>query len=241
MECFLETCKKYMLVKENILKLDFTLDNFNNNINNINNYSNIKNKNNDRNLRYEKKDEKISINKDQLFWCFFIILNGNHEYEIDNSFKREKEFKIECIEKLRKIKSELKALKLRLTTIENELLNENRIGIVTLIALCFLYKKNLMYVWNRKYYEIINNIDDEIYIIINNNGDNSIFDDVNKSKKINYYKENYFLIENIEKPINSINYYCKEELFNIAQKLDIKDITNKKNKKELYEMIIQKL
>ena len=171
---------------------------------------------------------------------FFYHTKGEQEYEIDNSFKREKEFKIESIEKLRSIKSELKALKLRLNAIENDLLNENKISIKSLVALCLLYKKNIMYVWNRKYFEIINNADEIINIIINDNGEDKISDDIS-STKINYYKDNYWQIVNIEKPLKAATTYTKDELFNITQKLDIKEITIKKTKKEMYEKILEKL
>ena len=177
---------------------------------------------------------------DKLFWCFFIILKGEHEYEIYNSFKKEKEFKIECIEKLRGIKSKLKALKLRLTVIENELLNEKKISIKSLVALCILYNKNILYVWNRKYFEIINNADENINIIINENGEDVISDDTSNIK-INYYKDNYWQIENIEKPLKTMTGYTKDELFIITQKLDIKEMTIKKTKKEMYEKILEKL
>jgi hypothetical protein len=187
-----------------------------------------------------KGANRSPLTTDKLFWCFFIILNGEHEYEIDNSFKREKEIKIESIEKLRKIKSELKALKLRLNAIENELLNEKKISIKSLVALCLLYKKNVMYVWNRKYFEIINNADEPINIIINENGEDKISDDISVTK-INYYKDNYWLIENIEKPLKAMTGYTKDELFIITQKLDIKEITIKKTKKEMYEKILEKL
>ena len=178
--------------------------------------------------------------EDTLFWCFFIILNGDQEYELDHSFKREKEFKIESIEKLRAIKNELKAFKLRLNEIENELLNEKKITIKSLIALCLLYKINIMYIWNKKYFEIINNADEKNNIIINDNKENKISDDIS-NKKINYYRDNYWCIENVAKPLKAIASYSKDELITIIEKLEIKDISAKKTKKEMYEKILQHL
>lgn len=175
---------------------------------------------------------------DDLFWCFFIILNGQHEYEIDCSFKREKEFKIGSIEKLRNIKSELKALKLRLSVIEDELLNQNKLSIISLTALCLLHKINILYVWNRKYFEIINNADEKINIILNEDKENKISYDTNL-EKINYYRENYWCIDNISKPLKSVTGYTHKELLIIAQKLDICDMSSKKTKKEIYEKILE--
>ena len=110
----IQECNKYMLTNENMLK---TIK--------INTFK----KNEDAVLSKKKVNVSAPHNVDTLFWCFYIILNGEHSYALDNSFKKEKEFKIECIEKLRKIKSELKAFKLRLNEIENELLNEKKITI----------------------------------------------------------------------------------------------------------------
>ena len=174
---------------------------------------------------------------DTLFWSFFTILKGEQEYEINHSFQREKEFKIESIEKLRAIKSELKALKLRLTEIENELLNEKKITIKTLVALCLLYKINIMYIWNHKYFEIINNANEKMNIIMNEKGENKISEDIS-NEKMQYYREKYLCIENINKPLKAITSYTRDELITIVEKLEIKDISAKKTKKEMYEKIM---
>jgi len=187
-----------------------------------------------------KNEVRGSPQQDDLFWCFFIILNGQQEYEIDNSFKREKEFKIGSIEKLRGIKSELKAMKLRLTLIEDELLNQKKISIITLTALCLLHKINILYVCNRRYFEIINNADEKINIILNENKENIVSYDTNL-EKINYYRENYWCIDNISKPLKSVTGYTHKELLTIAQKLDICDISSKKTKKEIYEKILERI
>ena len=173
---------------------------------------------------------------DKLFWCFYIMIHGEHDYEINNSFKREKEFKIECIEKLRKNKTGLRSYKLKLTKIEDELLNDKKIGIQALLAMCLLYKKNLIYVWNRKYHEFICNGDEEINIITSEN--NTISHSV-EQEKVNFFRENYWQILNIDKPLKSITGYSRDDLVTIAKKLAIID-TDKKKKKELYELILER-
>ena len=75
------------------------------------------------------------------------------------------------------------------------------------------------------------------YIITNKNREDKITDDTS-STKINYYKDNYWQIENIAKPLKAITSYAKDELLTIIQKLDIKDMTIKKTKKEMYEKIL---
>ena len=236
----IESCKKYMLSKDNSL-LNINESNINkNDLYTPNNCSKINkdicNSKKQRNIR----ENKESILMDEMFWCFFTILKGENEYALDHSFKKEKEFKIESIEKLRNIKMELKAIKLRLNEIENELLNDKKITVKSLIALCLLYKINILYVWKRKYLEIINDSDKEINIIINENGKYKILDN-NSDIKINYYRDNYWCIENIMKPLKAITAYTRDELITIVNKLEIKDISVKKTKKEMYEKIIQNI
>jgi hypothetical protein len=189
--------------------------------------------------KINKIKNTISNQVDQLFWCFYIILNGEHEYELNNSFKTEKDFKIQSIEELRKIKPQLKALKLKLNEIENELLNAKKISVKSLIALCLLYKKNLMYVWNRKYYEYVNNSEEPINIIIWDKQENNFSHCIDDEKET-YYRENYWCIQNMDKPLKSMTGYTREELAVIVNKLDIEN-TKKDTKKSLYEKILEKL
>ena len=94
--------------------------------------------------------------KDKLFWCFFIILQGYEEYEMNhsNSFSLEKKIKIETVEKLKSIKEKLKELKLKRTELEDNLVNCNTISIKGLCALCLVHNISITYVYGRKYYEI---------------------------------------------------------------------------------------
>ena len=231
MKQLINDCEKYMLTNEN-MRIIPTLNNFK---------TKTQYKNNDKKTKKNDKPENIlSQQTDKLFWCFFIILNGEHEFEIDHSFKREKDIKIQTIEKMRPIKSELKALKLRLNEIEDELLNCKKITIKSLIAFTLLHKINLIYLWNRKYFEIVNDSEKKMNMIINDGVNDSIFSDVT-DEKINYYRNNYLLIENVDKPIKAMTSYSKEELFTIINKLEIKDITMKMTKKVMYEKIMEKI
>jgi len=226
----LNTCKKYMLIEENI--------------------TNFLPQKEEQNLKTEIRNIKIKTDKntikntisnqvDSLFWCFYILLNGEHEYELNNSFQTEKDFKIQSIEQLRKIKPQLKALKLKINEIEDELLNAKKISIKSLIVLCLLYKKNLMYIWDRKYYEFINNPEEPINIIIWDKQENNFSHFIDDEKQ-KYYRDNYWCIQHIDKPLKSITGYTRNELIIIANKLDIEN-TKKDTKKSLYEKILEKL
>ena len=236
MKQIINDCEKYMLSTENMRKIP-TLNKY---LSKIESKSKSQYKNIDNRKKNDNPENILSQQTDKLFWCFFIILNGEHEFEIDNSFKREKDIKIQTIEQLRPIKSELKAFKLRLNEIEDELLNCKKITIKSLIAFTLLHKINIIYVWNRKYFEIINDSEKKINVIINDGVNDYIFSDVT-NEKINYYRNNYWLIENVDKPIKAMTGYSKEELFTIINKLEIKDITMKMTKKVMYEKILEKI
>lgn len=178
--------------------------------------------------------------KDDLFWCVYALKYGLLTYDIDNSYKREKEEKISCIEKLRSFKAELKTYKLKLVDIEDDLLNNDKISMKSIIALCVLYKINLIYAWNNKlYFETINNGDDQINIIINEKKENKLLqgDDNIIGEKVKYYRNKYLQIENISKPLKAITAYSKEELLIIAKKLNITEFGDKITKKNIYEKI----
>lgn len=184
----------------------------------------------DKKEKYEKVDKE-----DLLFWTIYKLVNSDYNSHSSSMFKTEKDFKIKCIEDLRKIKEKLKIYKLRLNEIENQLLNEKKINLSGFFALALLFSLNIFYVYNNKFYEFICNPDSKIYVI-NNNNNVITFEENN----IDYYRNNYFYIENINKPIKSITSYAKDDLLKIAEKLNI-DITNKSNKKDIYEKIINKI
>ena len=192
----------------------------------------------------EKKDYYITDEEDKLFWYFYIILNGfkTYEYEKHALFKIEKDFKIAAIEKLRKQKALLKKNKLRLTEVEDELLNHSNISLKGLYALCLLYDINIIYVWDRKYFYMNSNPEEKTHVIEKRkNIDNYLCDD---NIKIINFTSQYWKIENISKPLKGFSVYSLGELIDICNKLNIscKDERNKKKtKKMMYEDILKNL
>jgi hypothetical protein len=238
-------------------------------INKIYENKNYDSDNDDINENY--KNIEVSTNEDyfepefedKLFWCFYIILNGQSKYELikTSSFKEEKEFKIKSVENINNIKEQLKSYKLKLNEIKNELSNEKKITIKGLFALCILYKINIMYVNMNKgiYYNCFgNNINvDEITDSIENNNIKLfnlpfiIIENINKifilnssNENVNIYKNKYYYIENISKPVKAISNYTISEIQDLCNKLNIpiKTTDNKKiNKQDLYNSILIKL
>lgn len=195
--------------------------------------------------------------KDSLFWSFYIMVHGDVAYELIQPINlvSEKKIKIEYIEKIRLNKALLKQHKYAtLTHIENQLLNEQRIDIKTFFSLCVLEKINVFYIHKKTYYELQINKDDNN--IDTNNSTFILYSSKNPkinnhlkygfelgiSEKIENFKKDFFHIENLEKPIKSISGYKLNELLEYCKRLGIETMNqnNKtKNKKELYESLIQ--
>lgn len=205
------------------------------------------------NKKTHKPDEIMFIpfQKDKLFWSFYIILHGFESYEFikNDSFKIEKAFKIQSIEKLRDIKDKLKEFKIKRNEIENELVNIDTISIKGLEALCLIYNVSMMYISGKKYYEFLfNTLEKENIkgvIIHTENNEYGIRHDINY-EYISKIRDNNWKLESIHKRIRGLSAYTIKELQTIATKLEISIIdinipTKKKNKKQLYEEILSKL
>ena len=228
------------------------------NKNNTENNSEIINKNNTENIEI-KEIKYFPKHNDQLFWCFYILYNGFEVYELENNFfTAEKQFKINSVEKMNK-KTEaysiIKKYKLSRPQIEGDLTCSSQINLETLYALCIIYNINIFYIQNNCYYEFILDINKPINIIEKNKNKYCFHMPIqtekcnNNSNKILDYRSKYWKLDNLNKPLKSFSAYSLGQLIEICEKLEIscfhESDTNsklkKKNKKELYESILQKL
>lgn len=190
--------------------------------------------------------------KDQLFWCFYAILYDRSTY-FDNKMKTfsiEHDFKIASIEKLRKLKDEMKIHKIKRTQVEDELANEKRITPMALNALCLLYKKNIVLVKGRAYTIFCHNLDNSEqnlanYDVIFRKDDIFYLDYCLTDAGFQEIISTYYRVDNLEKPLKSVSSYKADELRKIAQALTIEliDPVSQKNKTKtkLYEDIMEKL
>ena len=196
--------------------------------------------NTNKNIQPSNKEYKANVvnNIDQLFWIIYKIVEGEEKYELNCNFRTEKDFKIKCIEDLRLIKGKLKTFKLRLNEIEDQLLNHKKINLEAFFALSLLFSLNIFYVWSNKFFEFNCSETSNIYVINNSNNNITIEDN---SSKIEFYKQNLFYVENLNKPLKSITSYTKDDLLNIAKKLNIDNIASKITKKDIYEKILTKM
>ena len=203
----------------------------------------------------------VPFQKDKLFWCFYIILHGYEEYEMirSNAFSVEKQIKIKTVEKLKSIKDQLKELKLKRTELEDELVNKQMISLKGLCALCLVHNVSITYIFGRKYCEIAPKavkqaeaVEQHVkqgIIVQNEKKEDSLKWTSNELHKnedfLTQIRADYWLIENIQKPLNAPSAYALPELQEIANKLQIathiqvNEKSKTKTKTALYEEILQ--
>ena len=177
--------------------------------------------------------------KDKLFWCFYIMVNGMEKYHLaqNNIFSVEKDFKFATIELFRKRKADMKAHKMKIIDVEDNLINGRVINVKTLQALCFIYEKSVVYKHDNMYYDFPYG---STYMLLEESDKGVIMNMDTDQKTIDTIKENKYYID-INKPIRGISAYNITDILNISTKLGIKikDNTGKsKTKKTLYEEIV---
>ena len=188
--------------------------------------------NNPNNIFYPKQ-------RDQLFWIFYIILHSISDYEMThNFFTTEKEIKYKWIEEFRSKKELFKPIKVSRNAVEDELANKPKISLCCIKALCYLYDINIFYIDNKKYYEMFTDENKPIYIIEKINHKYGLKENVNIDS-INYYREHYWKLENLDKPLKAVSSYKVSELNAICNKLNI--ICDNMTKQKMYQEIMRVL
>ena len=196
-----------------------------------------------------KKEENFTpLQKDKLFWCFYIILKGIDDYEMNKNtaFATEKKFKIDTVEKLRFMKDKLKELKIKRNDIEDDLANKDCISTKSLQVLCLIYKISIIYISGKKYSEFLFAEDDKITGIIVQGQEKSDLS-VKNTIDLDYIstvRKSYWFIENMQKPLNAPSAYTIKDLQDISTKLGINLVSNlgkNKTKQILYEEILTKM
>ena len=187
--------------------------------------------------------------QDSLYWCYYIISNGDTKYEMlqNKNFLVAKQMKIELVEKIRKHKNIVKIYKFdTLSGIESNLANDDKINCKTFCTLCAIDNINIIYIRKNTYFELLMNDTDVVYIVKEVPAQSKYvfkygFEIVTKESS-NSIKESLYRIESINKPIKCESAYKVQDLIDICCKLgiEINNTTGKKiTKKEMYELIIQ--
>ena len=119
------------------------------------------------------------------------------------------------------------------------MVNQPTLSLKGLYALCLVHNISITYIYGRKYYEINHTIDTPTNIIIENS--------LHYEEEVDFLKnvrENYWHIENIQKPLNAPSAYSLKEMQDICNKLQItlettvNEKPKLKTKTKLYEEIL---
>ena len=206
----------------------------------------------------EKEKEKIKVKpsiyfpnqQDSLYWCYYIISNGDTKYEMlqNKNFLVAKQMKIELVEKIRKHKNVVKIYKFdTLSGIESNLANDDKINCKTFCTLCAIENINIIYIRKNTYFELLMNDTDVVYIVKEVPAQSKyVFKygfEIATKESLESIKESLYKIESINKPIKCESAYKVQELIDICSKFGFEisnNTTGKKiTKKEMYELIIQ--
>ncbi len=212
-----------------------------------NNFSNVKNELVKHGKEKETKEEKeqetpffIPSEKDKFFWGFYIFVHGEYEYKIakNNWFSIEKQWKMDTMKKLESIKPQLKDLKIKVSEIEDELINSERLSLKGLHIFCMLYEVNILYVSGRKYCEFLyNNDKDAKTFVIENDGIYRNTDDA----YLKNIRDKYWKMENVNKPLKGASAYSLQELQDICVKMEIELVDSVTKKKKTMKVLYQEL
>ena len=194
----------------------------------------------------EKKDIFIPEEEDTLFWCYIIFKYGYSEYEL----KREKKYesitnlKINLVYTLREHKDLLKKLKLKKTKLEENLTSDKKINLDTFLFLIAVNEMNIIYMDDNIYYEDFYS-DEKKKCILKYEKEQDKYGILElKDKKLEELKNNKLRILNLSKPLKALSSYKVLELKEMGKKLNIdimKTATKSKTKKEIYQLIQEKI
>jgi hypothetical protein len=197
-------------------------------------------------MKKEKERFFYPSQKDQLYWCFFIMKNGFSAYEYPDvsSFVNEKNDKIKCVTMLRENKQQLKGKKIKNIKehVENELVNCPTITMKTFIALCVVANINVLYIQKRKCFEMIFDEDSPIHVVHDMLNNKYCYEPEASKEQIEHYRKTMFKWESIEKPLKAVGSYTSDELVELSKQLGLETMKSGENKKktknELYEQIV---
>ena len=193
----------------------------------------------------------IPNQQDGLFWCFYIMKNGDIKYETlpNKNALIAKQLKIDLVSNVRKNKDIIKTYKFDTkSNIESNLANDNNLNSKTFLALCAIENINVIYISKKTYYELLMNDSDIIYIVHEMTSSQSKYSnkygfEMATEETLTNIRSSLYKIDNVDKPIKALSSYKVKDLIEICNKLAIettnKDTGKTKSKNDLYESIIQ--
>ena len=174
-----------------------------------------------------KNNKQVYVENDNSIWFIFIMKNGIQEYNLlKKKHTIESKFRYSLIDVIQDNKKLLKANKVRVDDVVNDIGNLGNITLTTLKAIAICMKMNLC-IKKNKVCQICKNNDSNDYYIIE--GSKMKIDEVSHE----YIKNNYYEVVNIDKPFKSISSYKLADLKEICDKLELLTLEDKNEGKKL--------
>jgi hypothetical protein len=213
-------------------------------------------------LLHEKGSEMFfPKERDQLFWCYYILVHGYSAYEMIDThrFIVEKNEKLKCVEHIRLNRKHLTTNKIRgIDAIENMLVHDHTIDVKAFIALCVASNLNILFIHRRKSYHVLLDVDnmepENIHVVHQYDTPRTRYGyemGVTSSKMNEYlcrptqdHTTPYYVnAVSITNPLRAISSYKVGELRDMVIKLKLLDNETawKKTKPQIYETIVQNL
>ena len=193
------------------------------------------------------------------------MINGIEMFEtIDNYYTEGNKFKFQLVGDIRSKKTLLKPHKLTLSKIEDSLVNKPFMQLDTFYAVALCYNISVCVIQGRKLFEIGRNNDDtKTFVIEKRKGKFGVFmfshgvgsgvGITQRKRALDYVRDNYWSMENINSPIRPLSAYKLADLIDICTRLNIPThhqqlgefgsigTEKRKTKGELYEAICQQI
>ena len=176
--------------------------------------------------------KNTNSSNNQLLWCFYIAQVGMFAYEtMTNAFVVENAFKYATVDHVRanasRVKSQFKRHKLSIPSFEAELISTKILSLHMMTGLALCYERNILYVDNRKYFEIIATDETDPFTIIEkvkNRYCVHIHCDggIAGEKMRHMCRSEFWKMESITSPLKSVSQYKLAELQDIYARLNIK-------------------
>jgi hypothetical protein len=216
---------------------------------------------NDQRVQEKSTEMFFPKERDQLFWCYYILVNGHTAYEMldTHRFTVEKAEKLKCVDLIRLHRKHLTAHKIRgIDAIENMLVHDHTIDPHAFIALCVASNLNVLFIHRRKVFEVLLDVDkmepENVHVIHQYDSPRKRYghETCTTMVKINNYlgratdnnTANYYVkAVSLANPLRAISSYKVGELRDMVIKLNLLDTETawKKTKPQMYEIIVQNL
>lgn len=160
-------------------------------------------------------------------WYIFIMKNGIDEYNLlKKKHTIESKFRYSLVDMVKENKKLLRANKVKVDDVVNDLGNLGNITIESVKAIAICMRLNLCIKKNKVCQVCRNNDDDAFYVIEST----QMKIDTVTSK---YIEDNYYEVANIDKPFKSVSSYKVADLKDICDKLEVLTLEDKNGTKKL--------